>query len=134
PGVHTYTEKPMPAKTAATPSAGNAGKSQTFIPGKNIPADWWYMFHSKEINSLIARGLENSPNLAAAYAALRAAQETLNAQVGNLLFPAFNAGLTGQRQQFSGASIGTGSQSLFNLFNATVNVAYNLDLFGGERR
>src|SRR5579872_3421947 len=86
PRVHSYTEKPMPAKTAATPAAGSAGKSQAFVNGQNIPADWWYLFHSKDLNCLIARGLTNSPNLASAYAALRVAQETLNAQIGNSLF------------------------------------------------
>lgn len=134
PRVHSYTEKPLPAKTAATPAAGKAGKSQTFVHGQNIPADWWYLFRSRELNYLIARGLANSPTMAAAYATLRVAQETLNAQIGNLFFPAFNASVAGQRQQFSGASIGSGTQSLFNLFNASVNVAYTLDVFGGSRR
>lgn len=134
PRVHSYTDRPMPAKTVSTPSAGNAGKSQTFNHGENIPAEWWYLFHSKDINCLIDRGLKNSPTLESAFAALQVSQEALNAQIGNSLFPAFNAGITGQRQQFSGASIGTGSQSLFNLFNASVNVAYTLDVFGGARR
>jgi len=135
PRLPRYTETPMPHKTVSMPSLGQAGKAQTFINGQNIPAEWWYLFHSKEINQLIEAGLANNPNLASAYAALRGAQEALNAQIGNSLFPAFNGALSGQRQRFSDSSIGsTPGSSVFNLFNATVNVAYTLDVFGGARR
>ncbi|MBX3709147.1 MAG: efflux transporter outer membrane subunit [Gammaproteobacteria bacterium] len=135
PRVRSYTRKNMPAKTVQTPSAGKSGQAQTFVYGRNIPAEWWYLFRSPEINQLITTGLSNSPNLASSYAALRAAQEALNAQIGNSLFPAFNVGLTGQRQRNSGVPIGTNTpSSIFNLFNASVSVSYTLDVFGGARR
>lgn len=135
PRVKRYTETPLPAKTVQTRSAGQAGKSQRFVQANNIPAEWWYLFHSPDLNRLITTGLANSPNLAASYAALRVAQETLNAQIGNSFFPALDAGVSGQRQRFTGASLGTsGSGSIFNVFNASVNVGYTLDVFGGERR
>lgn len=135
PHVHAYTEKPLPAKTASTPSLGEAGKSQHYLTGKDIPADWWHLFRSPAINSLVTTGIANSPNLAAAYAALRQAQENLNVQIGNSMFPAFNAQVGGQRQLYNGASIASGSPStIFNLFNASVNVSYTLDVFGGARR
>lgn len=135
PRVKRYTESPLPRKTASTPAAGKAGKAQIFMTGEDIPSRWWYLFHSRDLNKLITVGLANSPNLASAYAALRVAQETLNAQIGNLLFPALNAGFTAQRQRFSGASIDTPSaSSVFNLYNASVTVTYTLDVFGGARR
>jgi NodT family efflux transporter outer membrane factor (OMF) lipoprotein len=134
PPVHSFTEKPLPPKTASTPSAGKAGQSQRFVYGQDIPADWWIVFHSPALDCLIRRGLAHSPNITLAYATLRVAQESLSAQIGNLLYPAFGLGMTGQRQQFSGASIGTATQSIFNLFNTSVNVAYTLDVFGGSRR
>jgi NodT family efflux transporter outer membrane factor (OMF) lipoprotein len=128
----------MPIRTASTPSAGKAGKAQTFVAttAESIPADWWHLFHSPQINDLVVMGLQNSPNLAAAYAALRAAQEALNAQIGNSLFPAVDAGLFAQRQRSSGVSIAgvENAPVIFNLFNATVNVSYTLDVFGGARR
>jgi NodT family efflux transporter outer membrane factor (OMF) lipoprotein len=83
---------------------------------------------------LIDTGIANSANLAAAQGKLVQAQETLNAQVGTLLFPAVSAQLGGQRQRFSYSTFGVGRSSIFNLFNATVNVAYTLDVFGGSRR
>ena len=135
PRLPRYTEIPLPKNTVSTPTSGKAGKSQAFIHGQNISAEWWRLFHSKEINTLITMGLANSPNLTAAYATLRGAQEALNIQIGNLLFPAFNSSLSAQRQRFSDATLGsTHPSSVFNLFNASVAVSYTLDLLGGSRR
>lgn len=135
PQVSRYNEHPLPKQTAATPRAGKGGLAQTYVDGKDLPAEWWYLFHSQDINALVETGLRNSPNLMAAEAALRQAQENLNAQIGNLMFPAVDAALAGQRQRFNAASFGNEVQSsIFNLFNATVNVTYTLDVFGGSRR
>src|SRR3990167_1102194 len=130
-----YTETPLPPKTVSVTGAGSAGKSQQFVTNKRIPADWWYLFHSREITRLVEAGLANSPNLAASKASLRQSEESYHAQVGNLMYPAFGAVGLCQRQRFAGNSIGDlASSSIFNLFNATVNVSYTLDFFGGNRR
>jgi len=135
PHVHKYTENKLPAKTVSTAFVGSAGKSQVFVNGKDISSEWWTLFHSKELNELITVALANNQNLSAAYATLRQAQETLNAQIGNSLFPAVNTEFTSQRQLFSSSSLGGGSaSSLFYLYNANANVSYTLDLFGGQRR
>lgn len=134
PPVHSFTREPLPAHTMSTPSAGKGGKPQTFSYRKNIPDEWWRLFHSKEINCLVEQGLARNPTLEAAFASLKAAQEALNVQVGNLLFPAINAGFSGERQKFSAASLGQDTSSIFNLFNTSVNVSYTLDVFGASRR
>lgn len=135
PAVSRYTAKPLPAKTAQTHNAGSVGKAQYFVKDQNIPAQWWYLFHSPAINELIITGLNHNQNLTAAYAALRQAQETVNAQVGNALFPAFSGQAGGQRQLFTGQTIGGNAPSqIFNLYNTNVNVTYTLDIFGGARR
>lgn len=135
PHVARYTETALPKRTVATPGTGYSGKAQTFIDKKDIPAAWWYLFHSPALNELIVVGMHNSPNLAAAYAALRVSQEALNVQIGNLLFPAFDANVNGSRNRASNAAAGANSpSSVFNLFNATVNVSYTLDVFGSSRR
>jgi len=135
PRVKSYTVDPLPKKTAATPSAGKAGRTQTFKQAQNIPSEWWRLFHSRELNNLIDLGLANSPNLAAAYAALRNAQETLYAQIGSTLLPSASALVSGERQRFSEATLGLEvPPRIFNLFNTTVNVSYTLDVFGGARR
>jgi NodT family efflux transporter outer membrane factor (OMF) lipoprotein len=135
PSLPRYTETPLPAKTVRTAHAGPAGKAQTFILGEDIPAEWWTLFHSREINDLITTGLANNPNLQAAYATLSQAQEAVRVQIGNSLFPAFNGNYSATRQLFSESSLGVpGQSSLFNLFNTNVSVSYTLDIFGGARR
>lgn len=131
----SYTAKLLPSKTVSTAKAGKAGASQYFEHGQDIPTEWWTLFHSRDLNHLIQQGIDNSPNLTAAYAALRQAQENFNAQIGNSFFPAVSANLAGQRQLYSGNAIGGDiPNSLFNLFNASVSVSYTLDAFGGLRR
>jgi NodT family efflux transporter outer membrane factor (OMF) lipoprotein len=129
-----YTETPMPQETVAVPGIG--GEVQHLLPGRDIPAQWWTLFHSEALDTLIRQAIEDSPNLAAAEATLRQARENLIAQQGALLYPqaALNASAT--RQKFSGASVGepTIGSNLFNLYNASVNVSYTLDLFGGNKR
>jgi NodT family efflux transporter outer membrane factor (OMF) lipoprotein len=135
PNTSTYTESPQPKKTVSTPKAGAAGKSQYFVSGRDIPAEWWRIFHSTELDDLICAGLKNSPNLAAAEAALRAAKETVTAQVGLTLFPNVNAQINGERQRDASASFGGGSGSnVYNLYNVNLGVSYTLDVFGGARR
>lgn len=130
-----YTESPQPTKTISISGAGKAGISQHFLSGKDISAQWWTLFHSQELNELICKGIRHSPNLIAAKAALHEAQENLTAQIGSTLLPAVTAQIGGQRQRFSDASIGASKvSSIFNLYNASINVSYTLDVFGGLRR
>ncbi|MEJ2730705.1 MAG: efflux transporter outer membrane subunit [Deltaproteobacteria bacterium] len=72
----------------------------------------------------------------AAQAALRQARELLRAQYGATWFPGVDANLSAGRQRSAGASFGQGSGggSTFELYNASVNVSYLLDIFGGARR
>jgi NodT family efflux transporter outer membrane factor (OMF) lipoprotein len=138
PKAKSYTPTPLPLKTQVSKQSGEAGRVQRFIMNKEIPAQWWYLFHSPQINQLVQTGLINSPTMAAAQAALQQANENLNAQIGSTLWPQVTAGLTGARQKLSGTSFGESSgntqSNLFNLFNASVSVSYNLDLFGQLRR
>lgn len=135
PPVTGYTAKPLPAHTVSVTQAGKAGIAQTYDIKKDIPADWWTLFHNDAISALVERGIAQSPTMAAAQAALINAQETLNAQIGNSLFPAFNANLGGERQR-SDSTLGGGSvpANIFNTFNANINVTYTLDVFGASRR
>lgn len=133
PKVKRYTETALPKKTAHSP--GVAGEEQTFLKNKDIPLLWWELYHSPVINKLIRKGLACNPSIASATAALREAQENVNVQIGNSLWPSFNASGYAQRQRYSTLAIGGGDNGLtFNLFAASVNVAYTLDVFGGARR
>jgi len=132
PPVSGYTPETALAPTTAAPVAG--GATQTFVNGRDIPGEWWRVFHSKEIDALIAEALRANPNLQAAQAALWQAKETLYAQAGTML-PSFDANVSAVRQAFSPAEFGlTGNSETLNLYQATVNVSYAPDVFGGQRR
>jgi NodT family efflux transporter outer membrane factor (OMF) lipoprotein len=133
--VTRYTHNALPKQTIGTQTAGQAGNVQHFAPGEDIPAQWWALYHSPEINRLVEQGLANSPNLAAAKATLTQAQETLKAQIGSLLLPTVDLDVGGSRTLSSGLSFdSTNPATIFNLYNTTAKVSYPLDVFGGSRR
>lgn len=130
PAVKTYTDS---AQLLPTVSAG--GVQQIFNLGQTVPAQWWTVFHSPEINQLVETGLANNPTLAAAQATLRQAEENFTAQQGNLMLPQINATLTQSRQaSFITNTPGLGKPQIYNLYNASVNASYTFDLFGANRR
>ena len=132
PAVSGYTPEGQPAATVSVDIAG--GAAQRFDSGRDIPGEWWKVFHSKELDGLIAEALRANPSLQAAQAALWQAKENLYAQQGHLM-PSLDANASDTRQQFSPAEFGQpGSPLIFNLFQTTVNVSYTPDVFGGQRR
>jgi NodT family efflux transporter outer membrane factor (OMF) lipoprotein len=135
PETKSYTKRPLPTKTVAISHAGNAGAAQYFVNGQDIPAAWWFMFHSQPLNDLICQALDNSPNLAAAEAALRQTQETVTAQIGASLYPNVTFQPSAERERFSGEEFGVNSPpTTFNLYNVPFNVSYTFDVFGAARR
>lgn len=133
PQAQAYTATPLPAQTAA--AAGEAGRPQSFRNGADIPAQWWTLFHSPKLDTLVQQALQANQDVAAAQAALRQAQENYKAQTGSY-FPSFDGSGNVTRQKISGASFGQpgGSSAIYTLFNASVNVSYTLDVWGGVRR
>jgi NodT family efflux transporter outer membrane factor (OMF) lipoprotein len=132
PSIAGYTPERTPAATASADVAG--GATQKFDIGRDIPGDWWKVFRSKELDALIAEALRANPSLQAAQATLWQAKENLYAQAGSLL-PNIDANSSATREQFSPATFGQpGGPSIFNLYQATVNISYTPDVFGGKRR
>jgi NodT family efflux transporter outer membrane factor (OMF) lipoprotein len=101
----------------------------------DIPGEWWTLFQSPALNALIERALVNSPTLEAATAVLRQANETLAAERGSF-YPSVSGSAGVQRQKVPGAALGAPqiSSVIYTLNNATLNVSYTLDVFGGVRR
>ncbi|MHB8772697.1 MAG: efflux transporter outer membrane subunit [Syntrophales bacterium] len=128
PSAAAYTGGTFPEKTAAA-----AGAAQRFVPGQDIPEQWWTLFRSEALTAVIRRALADNPTYAAAQAALLQAQEIRTAQAGQL-FPAVDATGSAYRARQSGAATGRTGASTSTLFNASVSVSYTLDLFGGVRR
>lgn len=136
-------DAPANAGTSFTPGApvtetvsakGFAGDAQRFVAGKDIPADWWTMFHSPELDQLVRAALEHNPSMAGAQAALRQAEENYKAESGNLLYPSVNGQLGAERQHASAVSTFTPSGEVFNVYSASLNVSYTIDAFGASRR
>jgi NodT family efflux transporter outer membrane factor (OMF) lipoprotein len=133
PSATAYRETPTPLQTESAPV--QAGDAQSFQVGAKIAADWWTIFGSPELNALVQAAIAGQPTLAAAKAALRQAEENVNAQYA-VLYPSVDAALSARRQRVSGATFGNPSipSTTFNLYNASVNVTYQIDVAGGARR
>ncbi|MDQ6916904.1 MAG: efflux transporter outer membrane subunit [Pseudomonadota bacterium] len=134
PATSRYTDTPLPEQTVAAPEKG--GEAQRFVPNGDLSAQWWTLFNSEALDRLVRDALAESPTLAAAQATLRQARENLAAEQGALLLPKVDGNLSATRQKTSGASFGQPGApgSVFTLYNASVNVSYALDAFGGNRR
>ena len=132
PTDHYVAGKPV-AQTAGAPGA--VGEVQTLVVDQDVPAQWWGLFHSEPLDALVRTSLQDSPTIAAAVAALRAAREGYVAQRG-ALFPQVNGQFEMQREAEPGAAYGLPElgTSTFTLFDAAVNVSYNFDIFGATRR
>lgn len=134
PAVNGYTAEPL---TAAPPESGNtATEAQRFVEDQDIPAQWWTLFHSPQINALVEQALKANPNVHAAEAALRVAMEEYKAQRG-IYFPSVQASASPSRQLNAVGTLAptlTSAEPLFNLYTAQVSVSYVLDVFGGNRR
>ena len=134
PATDHYTQGEQPKTTADAP--GIAGSAQTFVSDRDIQADWWTLFQSEPLNTLVRESLRDSPTVASAQAVLRSAQENYLSERGSLLLPAVDGTFSRTRQESPGASFGQPQfgSSTYSLFTAQVNVSYRLDVFGASRR
>ncbi len=110
PSVVDRRGRQQPQTTAATPGVPG-GEAQHFVAGADIPADWWTLFHSPQLNALIEQALAHNPDLKAAQAALLVAHENTRAQRGAYL-PQVSAGASITRREGSvgDARAGAGEQ------------------------
>jgi outer membrane protein TolC len=115
PDVTGYTPEPLGRVTAAANT--RSGAAQRFEPARDLPGQWWALFHSRALNALVDKALAANPDLQAAQAALRVARENVYAQQGALL-PAVDANVSGIRQlpAIGGPSDVGSDMPAFNLF------------------
>ncbi len=111
------------------------GDGQYFVAGADLPAQWWELFHSPQLDALVQQALAANPNLDAARSALRAAQELAAAQRGAFL-PQASAGFNPTRQKSADllSSPLNAPANPFSLHTAQLSVGYVPDVFGGNRR
>jgi len=129
-------QRPPLAPLAGYGSAATAPDgAPTLVAGADVPAQWSQVYHSAELDALVALALKNSPTIEAARAALRAANEQTRAQRG-ASYPQVSGSLQPTRQKFADtlASPLSNNEELYSLTTTQLSVTYSPDLFGGNRR
>ncbi len=129
-----YVRPHDPLPPSYTPNDKAPIADQT-VSDKDLPAQWWELFHSPALNQLVEDSIKHNPNLDAARAALKGAQENVYAQQG-FFYPNVGASFTPTRQKVAGvlSSPLASNANYFNLYTAQVSVSYTPDVFGGNRR
>src|SRR5262249_40240299 len=114
---------------------GDRVPGRTVVRGAEIPAQWWELFRSPALDRLVQDAIAYNADLAAAEAAVRAAQANALAQRGALV-PTVRGTFDASRQKPESLLAPTleGGASIFNLFPAQVRVTYGGDVGGGTRR
>ena len=131
PQVSGYSKESLPARVGSAHA-----QVQQLVAGMDIPGQWWTLFHSTALNELVQEALQKNPTVAAAQAALRAANESTAAQRGTY-FPSVQAGYAFSRQRNPVGTLSptlSSGASIFNLHTAQVSVSYVFDVFGANRR
>jgi NodT family efflux transporter outer membrane factor (OMF) lipoprotein len=147
PAANGYAPDIAIAEPTASASV-SAGESQRFDPAADIPSDWWTLFQSPQINTLIKRAFKANPTIEAAQAALHQSQELAVAQEG-IFYPAIDASYAPSRNKLAGnmSSSAPGQQgngnnisslppnpTYYNFHVAQLTVGYVPDVFGLNRR
>jgi NodT family efflux transporter outer membrane factor (OMF) lipoprotein len=133
PDVGGYT--PTPITTTNTTPNVVGGEAQHLVDGKDIPGEWWNLFHSKPLSDLIERALKANPDLKAAQAALLVARENVLAQRG-FYYPSVTGGFTVTRARTAedlSPALNANIQN-YSLYTPEVSVSYVPDVFGLNRR
>jgi NodT family efflux transporter outer membrane factor (OMF) lipoprotein len=150
-----YAPSPMPEATAAAPIHG--GEAEHFAAGRDIPFEWWTLFQSTALNTLIDKAFKANPTVAAAQAALAQAHELTYAQQG-FYYPSVGATYQAERHKIAGNLTndqapgvqGSGDNLLaplqdpnsppytaplyYNFQTAELTVGFVPDVFGANRR
>jgi NodT family efflux transporter outer membrane factor (OMF) lipoprotein len=124
----------LPPRTASARVPG--GAVQRFLLDMDVPWQWWTLFHSVELNTLIDEALKANPDIDAAQAALRSARESFFAQRASA-YPNAQGAFSVSRQQnptYYAPPLNTPTNEyVYGVHTASVNVAYTPDVFGSLR-
>ncbi len=119
--------------TTAQADIDAGGAAQRLIAGMDIPGQWWTLFRSPTLNTLVEEALRANPDVSAAQAALRQANELVYADQASL-FPSINANASKTREKASGVTAGLPESPILTVSSASLSVSYAPDVFGGTRR
>jgi NodT family efflux transporter outer membrane factor (OMF) lipoprotein len=147
-----------PAELPQSTSTANVhgGSVQRLVQGGELPFEWWREFRSPVLDDLVARAFRANPNIPAAQAALRQAQESVSAQRG-FFFPTIDAVYQAERHKISGntensetpgvqasgtnllpkqtaSGVPLAAPVYYTFHTAQLTVSFVPDIFGGNRR
>ena len=125
-------KRPDPPKSAYSQPAGPA----SLVYGGEVAADWYTLFHSDSLNTLVQTALQANPDLEGARHNLFAAQYELQAVAGTAL-PQVQLDAKATRAKVNGSLLYQPPETLqvtANQFNLGPSLAYDLDVFGRIRR
>lgn len=133
PTTTTYLVEPQKPELVAAGIPG--GEAQKIVESLDIPGQWWGVFQSPQLNSLIEGALVANPDIKATAASLKIAQLNARAQRATL-FPTIGLALGASQNQVAPIlqSPLTSQNSIFGLFTAGLTLTYALDIWGGNRR
>lgn len=126
-----YSREKLTATAKADIDAG--GAAQRLIAGMDIPGQWWTLFRSPALNALVEEALRANPDVTAAQAALRQANELVYADQASL-FPSVSGNVQKAREKVSGVTSGIPESPILTVSSASLSVSYAPDVFGGTRR
>jgi NodT family efflux transporter outer membrane factor (OMF) lipoprotein len=133
PTVSAYTT----AAAAPKLTSKTGERSQHLALGQQIPADWWQLFHSAPLDSVVRQALARNPTLDVAKATLVEAQQAVIEARGGY-YPQVDVSASAERQKGPAFALGLlpSKQGLpeFNLYSLGPTVSYSLDVFGVTRR
>jgi NodT family efflux transporter outer membrane factor (OMF) lipoprotein len=130
-----YKPPAAPAVPSYTRAPVAAGAGQALAADAAVDPTWWNAYGSPELDALVRKALEHNPNVDAAIANLKVAQQNVAAQRG-FFYPTLQAGYTGTRQNVGNtlsSPLSTGD-TVFNLHTAQLSVGFVPDIFGMNRR
>jgi len=109
--------------------------NQRIVLGKQIETDWWTLFASGALDSLIHQAVKNNYDLTSAKETLAQAAEAVKAESGSLS-PQISLGATAGRQKYGVALFGPSNFNIppFSYYQVGPSISWSPDLFGGGRR
>jgi len=131
---------PTPAQFSRQPPANTvasaSGAAQQWSSSEAIAKTWWRVFGSDALNQRVERALSHNPDLEAATAALKQAQENVAAQKATF-FPSAQLNYSPSRQRDAVGTLSptlTSNATYYTLHTAQLNISYAPDVFGLNRR
>jgi NodT family efflux transporter outer membrane factor (OMF) lipoprotein len=133
PAAPTQTGYLPPSERAPT-----APPAQTVELGAKVTADWWTLFRSPQMDSLVREAIAGSPTLDSARARLAEANETVRS-ARSALAPQVGFTASEGEEKYSATAFGLAPNifplpSHFNLFQLGPSASYHVDAFGGVHR